>query len=174
MRRFVLTNVVCAGITHTYDAVCRPETYQATIPQHYPSVRVMSVRGDTSVAEEHVSLGGRELVIMAKHVASPPHRHETFVIGGDAKGSHIVHELADGRGNNGGGGYSDGVSHPTGHAANAAANAATVITTTVSLKTGRLSILSGIRTGGRSDRESFVRIMNDLVRVAEAGAQGRC
>ena len=75
------------------------ENYQKLIPQHFPSVRVRSVRGNTSVVEEHMNLGDLELVIMAKHVTTEPVLHEVFVIGGDAKGSYIKQqfiEISDG------------------------------------------------------------------------------
>ena len=143
-REFVIHTVVHASIKSVYDVVCRPDAYQDVIPGHYPSVRVMSVRGNTSVAEEHVNLAGRELVIMAKHVAVPPRRHTTFVIGGDAKGSRIMHELAEG-----------------------ANVSATMVTTIVRLKTRRLGILPGMYRS-KPYKESFVQIMNDLARVAES------
>ena len=59
------------------------------LPQHFPSVRIRSVRGNVAVVEEHMNLGERELLIMAKHVSEEPVLHDVFVIGGDAKGSHI-------------------------------------------------------------------------------------
>ena len=48
------------------------------------------MRDDIAIVEEHVMLAGRELVMMTKHVTTTPELHEVFVIGGDAKGSHIV------------------------------------------------------------------------------------
>ena len=48
------------------------------------------MRDDIAIVEEHIMLAGRELVMMTKHVTKPPELHEVFVIGGDAKGSHIV------------------------------------------------------------------------------------
>lgn len=158
MPRFSLTTVASAGLESTYATVCNPGSYQNLIPHHYPSVRIMSVRGDTSVAEEHVVLGGRELVLMAKHVATPPYRHETFVIGGDAKGSHIVHELAGAAGH----AESDpgaSAAHPPGPR--------TVITTAVELRTGRLGMPSWLRGGRDSLEESFAQIMAELARAAE-------
>lgn len=95
LHRFTLTTVARAGIDSVYGVVCNPEAYPRVIPHHYPSVRVMSVRGNTSVAEEHVRMSKCELVLMAKHVSLPPYRHETFVIGGDAKGMHVVHDLKE-------------------------------------------------------------------------------
>ena len=71
------------------------ENYQKLIPQHFPSVRVRSVRGNVSVVEEHMNLGDLELVIMAKHVTKEPVLHEVFVIGGDVKGSHIKQQFIE-------------------------------------------------------------------------------
>ena len=65
------------------------ENYEKLSPLYYPSIRIRSVRGNVAVVEEHMNLGQNELVIMAKHVSEPPVTHDIFVIGGDAKGSHI-------------------------------------------------------------------------------------
>ena len=35
-------------------------------------------------------LGDKELVMMTKHILESPLKHEIFVIGGDAKGTHII------------------------------------------------------------------------------------
>ena len=71
------------------------ENYEKKIPQHFPSVRVRSTRGDVSVVEEHLNLGTIELLIMAKHVISKPVSHDVFVIGGDVKGSHIQQQFIE-------------------------------------------------------------------------------
>ena len=71
------------------------ENYQKSLPQYFPSVRVRSIRNETAVVEEHMMLGDKELVIMAKHVTQSPLLHEIFVIGGDAKGSHIKEQFLD-------------------------------------------------------------------------------
>ena len=66
------------------------ENYQRLIPNYFPSVRVLSTRNNVSVVEEHMILGSKELVMMTKHILQEPTQHEMFVIGGDAKGTHIV------------------------------------------------------------------------------------
>ena len=71
------------------------ENYQKLIPQHFPSVRIRSVRGNTSVVEEHMNFGEHELLIMAKHVTKEPVLHEIFVIGGDVKGSYIKQQFLE-------------------------------------------------------------------------------
>lgn len=66
------------------------KNFQKILPQYYPSIRIISVRGNVSVVEEHLQIAGRELVMMAKHVTDEPILHEIFIIGGDAKGTHII------------------------------------------------------------------------------------
>ena len=43
--------------------------------------------------EEHLTLGEKELVMMTKHVVEGQNKHDVFVIGGDAKGTHIVEQF---------------------------------------------------------------------------------
>lgn len=64
--------------------------YQKILPKYFPSIRVISSRNDVSVVEEHMVLGDKELVMMTKHVSNNQDQHDIFVIGGDAKGTHIV------------------------------------------------------------------------------------
>ena len=99
MSKFSLEKTVNAKRETVYERLSNYENYEKLIPQHFPSVRVRSVRGNVSVVEEHMNLGDRELIIMAKHVTKEPVLHEVFVIGGDAKGSHIKQqfiEISDG------------------------------------------------------------------------------
>ena len=64
--------------------------FQRVLPQYFPSVHIRSSRGNTTVIEQHVVLDNKELVMMTKHVTTYPALHEIFVIGGDAKGTHIT------------------------------------------------------------------------------------
>lgn len=66
------------------------ENFERMVPEHFESVKIRSRRGNVAVVEEHVRLSGKNFVMMTKHVVVPPRIHEVFVIGGDAKGSHIV------------------------------------------------------------------------------------
>ena len=95
MPRFSLEKIVNKDRNTVFEIFSDFENYQKIIPQHYPSVRVRSMRGDVSVVEEHLILGGMELLIMAKHVLQKPILHEIFVIGGDAKGSKIKQEFIE-------------------------------------------------------------------------------
>ena len=78
-----------------FEVFSNYENYQSLVPQHYPSVRVRSVRGDLAVVEEHFNLGTTEMLVMARHVSKKPILHEIFIIGGDAKGSHIRQEFIE-------------------------------------------------------------------------------
>lgn len=71
------------------------QNYQKTSPEFFPSIRIRSVRNNVAVVEEHMNLGSDEFVIMAKHVADEPVLHDVFVIGGDAKGSHIREQFLE-------------------------------------------------------------------------------
>ncbi len=95
MPRFSLEKISDANRDVIFEIFTNFENYQRLIPQHFPSIRVRSVRDNVSIAEEHFVLGGMELCIMAKHVSKSPVLHEVFVIGGDAKGSHITQEFLE-------------------------------------------------------------------------------
>jgi len=93
--KFSLEKTVHAKREAVYEILSNYENYQKLIPQHFPSVRVRSVRENISVVEEHMNLGDKELVIMAKHVTEKPVLHDVFVIGGDAKGSRIKQQFIE-------------------------------------------------------------------------------
>jgi len=82
--------IVRAGRNKVFDIATDYESFQKTMPQYFPSIRIRSNRDNVTVVEEHVRLSGRKLAMMTKHVVDYPRLHEIFVIGGDAKGSHIV------------------------------------------------------------------------------------
>ena len=95
MPKFSLEKIVNNNRNDVFEIFSNFENYQRIIPQHYPSVRVRSMRGDVSVVEEHLILGDVELLIMTKHVSQKPIFHEMIVIGGDAKGSRIKQEFIE-------------------------------------------------------------------------------
>ena len=95
MPKFSLEKTVNAKRETVYEILSNYENYQKLVPQHFPFVRMRSVRGNVSVVEEHMNFGDRELLIMAKHVTEEPVLHEVFIIGGDAKGSHIKQQFIE-------------------------------------------------------------------------------
>ena len=90
MPKINFEKIVKAERNKVFDIAANYESFQKTLPQYFPSIRVRSVRDDTAIVEEHLRVAGKELVMMTKHVTKYPELHEVFVIGGDAKGSHII------------------------------------------------------------------------------------
>jgi len=88
--KFSFEKIIHADRNKVFDTTANFQKFEKTLPKYFPSIRVRSVRGDTAVVEEHVRLAGKEIVMMTKHVTKYPEIHEVFVIGGDAKGSHII------------------------------------------------------------------------------------
>ena len=141
-----MTKFTVDKIAHTkrkiiFDILSNFENFQKILPQHFPSIRVRSTRGNISVVEEHMMLGNKELVIMAKHVIQEPSLHEIFVIGGDAKGSHIYQQFIE---------HSEG----------------TKIVVDVDLKLSGKMKLSGL-FGNSSLEENYSKILDDFIKIAE-------
>ena len=90
MPKTIFEKIVKADRKKIFELTTNYENFQKILPQYYPSIRIISVRGNVSVVEEHLRIAGRELVMMAKHVIDEPILHEIFIIGGDAKGTHII------------------------------------------------------------------------------------
>lgn len=142
MPKFSLERVVNAKRETTFEILSNFENYQKLIPQHFPSIRIRSVRDNTSVVEEHMNFGDRELVIMAKHVTNEPLLHEIFVIGGDIKGSHFKQEF---------------VEIPEG----------TKIIADINLRlNGKMKISSLF--GKNKFEENYSKILDDLAKIAES------
>ena len=141
MPKFSLEKTVHAKRETVYEILSNYENYQKLIPQHFPSVRVRSVRENISVVEEHMNLGDKELVIMAKHVTEEPVLHEVFVIGGDAKGSRIKQQFIE---------ISEG----------------TKIIVDVDLKLNGKMKMSSIFGKNRFE-EDYSKILDDFIKIAE-------
>ena len=90
MPKIIFEKIIKADRKKVFELTTHYENFEKILPQYYPSIRVISVRGNVSVVEEHLQIAGQELVMMAKHVIDEPILHEIFIIGGDAKGTHII------------------------------------------------------------------------------------
>lgn len=90
MPKIILEKIIKADRKKVFELDTNYENFQKILSEYYPSVRIISVRGNVSVVEEHLRITGQELVMMAKHVIDEPILHEIFIIGGDAKGTHII------------------------------------------------------------------------------------
>jgi len=139
--KFSLEKISNAKRDAVYEVFSNFENFQKIIPQHYPSIRIRSVRDNVAVVEEHLLLGDSELVIMAKHVAEKPILHEIFVIGGDAKGSYFKQEFVE-------------------------LEKGTKILVDVDLKfKGKMKISSLF--GNKSFKEDYGKILDDLLKLSE-------
>ena len=90
MSKIIFEKIIKSDRKKIFGLATDYENFQKLLPQYYRSVRTISVRGNTSLVEEHLFIGGRELVMMVKHVIDEPILHELFVVGGDAKCTHII------------------------------------------------------------------------------------
>jgi len=81
-----------ASIEKIFEIATNYELLQTNLTEFFPSIRVISVRPNTTLVEEHLKLLGKELIVMAKHVTDEPKTHEILIVGGDAKGTHIIEE----------------------------------------------------------------------------------
>ncbi|WP_299292303.1 SRPBCC family protein [Nitrosopumilus sp.] len=95
MTTFSLEKIISANRDSVFEIFSNYENYQKIFPQHYPSIRIRSVRDNVAVVEEHVNFGSEEFLIMAKHVSNKSALHEVFVIGGDIKGSYFKQQFVD-------------------------------------------------------------------------------
>jgi coenzyme Q-binding protein COQ10 len=90
MPRINFERIIKADRDRVFSVVTNYSDFQKTLPKYFPSIRVRSRRDNVAVVEEHMRIAGRELTMMTKHITKSPESHEMFVIGGDAKGSHIM------------------------------------------------------------------------------------
>ena len=93
MPQFSFEKTCVANREIVYKVFSDYENYQKISPKFFPSIRIRSVRNNVAVVEEHMNLGAEEFVIMAKHVTDEPVLHDVYIIGGDAKGSHIQEQF---------------------------------------------------------------------------------
>lgn len=125
-----------------FEIATNYKSLQTLLPEFFPSVRIISVRPNTTLVEEHLKLVGKELIVMAKHVIDEPKTHEIFIVGGDAKGTHIIEEYEQ-------------------------TQEGTRIAVTVDFKLKGSMRLAGIFGKGKVENE-FSNIMDKLILIAES------
>ena len=141
MPKIHFEKIVKAERNKVFDITTNYEQFQKSMPKYFPSIRIRSTRGNIAVIEEHLRISGREFVMMTKHVKQHPETHEIFVIGGDAKGSHIIERYES-------------------------VNGGTKITVDADLKlTGVLKIAALF--GKDKIKKGFVKIIDEFAKIAE-------
>ena len=93
MSKITFEKITSSDPKKVFDIISNFENYEKLFPNYYPSVRIKSVRDESSLVAEHLKLHDKEFVIMAKHFNDSPYRHEMRVIGGDIKGSYIIEKI---------------------------------------------------------------------------------
>lgn len=86
---------VSSGMDGVYGVISDHSELSRVAPRIVRSVRTLSVRPDTYLAEERLVLGGREYLSMVRHRLEPPSAHAYTIVGGDAKGSTITEMLEE-------------------------------------------------------------------------------
>lgn len=142
MPKIHFEKIVNADRNKVFDIAANFEEFQKTLPEYFTSIRVRSSRDNVSVVEEHVKISGKELVMMTKHVTTYPEIHEVFVIGGDAKGSHIVEKYES-------------------------VDAGTKITVNADIKLKGMLKIAGFFGKGKITK-GFITIMDEFAKIAES------
>ena len=93
LAKITFEKVVKSNHIKVFDVISNFENFEKLLPKYYPSIVIKSVRDESSLVAEHLKLGDKEFVIMAKHFSEAPHRHEMRVVGGDIKGSYIIEKI---------------------------------------------------------------------------------
>lgn len=86
---------ISSGMDEVYGVISDHSELSRMAPRIIKSVRTLSVRPDTYLAEERLVLGGREYLSMVRHRLKPPSAHIYTMVGGDAKGSTITEMLEE-------------------------------------------------------------------------------
>ena len=133
--------IISADRDSVFEVFSNYENYEEMIPQHYPSIRIRSVRDNVAIVEEHLNFGPDEFVIMAKHISNKPAWHKVHVIGGDIKGSCFKQRF---------------VEIPEG----------TKVVVDVEIKFGKLKIKRLFGSGKHA--RHYEEILDDLVRLCES------
>ncbi len=94
MPKFSFEKIIKSEQTKLFDIITDFENLPKIIPSFFKFVNIKSSRDDVLVVEQHIQLGSENFIMMTKHVLDKPHVHEVFVVGGDAKGTHITERFS--------------------------------------------------------------------------------
>ena len=90
MPKVRVEKTIKADRAKVFSTVTDFENLPAKLPLYFKSMKIVRREGNSVVIEESVSMGRRDITQTAKHVLTPPEKHEVFIMDGDAKDSHIV------------------------------------------------------------------------------------
>lgn len=90
MQKIQLVKIISVEREKAFKSGTDFESFAQKLPQYFKLIKIRSVREFTSVVEIHGKIAGREFAVMTKNVMRQPEIHETFVLSGDARGSHFI------------------------------------------------------------------------------------
>ena len=90
MPKVRVEKTIKADRAKVFSTVTDFENLPAKLPSYFKSMKIVNREGNSVVIEESVRMGGRGITQTAKHVLTPPEKHEVFIMDGDAKDSQIV------------------------------------------------------------------------------------
>lgn len=90
MPKVKVEKIVKADRDKIFSMVTDFENLPNKFPQFFKSVKVVSREGNTVTTEDLAVMSGREVQQTAKHILTPGHVDEVFLLSGEAKGSHVV------------------------------------------------------------------------------------
>ena len=141
MPKVRVKKTIKADRAKVFSTVTDFENLPAKLPSYFKSMKIVSREGNSVVIEESCSMGGRDIRQTAKHILTPPHKHEVFIMDGDAKDSHIVETYES---------TSDG----------------TMITIEGDFKLGGMLKLIGFLAAGKI-KNSIEEVMNEFAKIVE-------
>ena len=90
MQKIQLVKIISVEREKAFKSGTDFESFAQKLPQYFKLIKIRSVREFTSVVEIHGKIAGREFAVMTKNVMRQPEIHETFVLSGNARGSHFI------------------------------------------------------------------------------------
>lgn len=90
MPKIKVEKVLKAERDKVFSTMTDFENLPSKLPQIFKSVKVVSREGGSVVTEESARMTGRDITQKVRHVVKPPETHESFILEGDTKDSHIV------------------------------------------------------------------------------------
>ena len=90
MQKIQLVKIINVEREKAFKSGTDFESFTQKLPQYFKLIKIRSAREFTSVIEIHGKIAGREFAVMTKNVMKRPEIHETFVLSGDARGSHFT------------------------------------------------------------------------------------
>lgn len=88
--KFNIEKTIHMNRNKIFDIISNHHNFKILLPRVFLSIKIISFRAKTYVAEEHINIFNDEKIITSKYVINRPFSREISILGGDGKGSHIT------------------------------------------------------------------------------------